>query len=114
MTATAQVISAHATEIASYKEINSQELINYAEQHKGELVKIRIRVFNIVSDQELQGYFSGTYDDDAVVDMRVPFSGIYEDAVLTVYGRVQGNDCFQNAYDATICQPLIVDAFYEE
>lgn len=110
-TATAQAISAHATEIAAYADIYWQELVNYADQHIGELVKIRIRVFNIISDRELQGYIAGTYEA-VYIQMREPFSGIYDNTALTVYGMVSGTQCGTNAYGGTICQPLIIDAFY--
>lgn len=112
-TATAEAKNARATVIASYKDINRQELINYADNHVGELVKIRISVFNIVTNQELQGYFAGTYDA-VYVQMSEPFSGIYENTNITVYGIVGGNQCGTNAFGGTICQPLIMLAFYEK
>ena len=112
-TATAKVISAHATEIAAYKDINRQELLNYADSHMGELVKIRIRVFNIVSSGELQGFFAGTYDA-VYVKMEEPFSGLYEDDSITVYGMVGGTQCGTNAFGGTVCQPVILFAFYEK
>jgi hypothetical protein len=112
-TATAQVKSAQATQIAQYKDIDWHELVSYANQHIGEKVKVRIRVFNIVSTTELQGYFAGTYEA-VYVKMLNPFSGLYEDNSITVYGTVGGDECFDNAYGAQICQPLLKDAFYEK
>uniref|UniRef100_A0A6H1ZE73 Uncharacterized protein n=1 Tax=viral metagenome TaxID=1070528 RepID=A0A6H1ZE73_9ZZZZ len=112
-TATALAISAHATEIAQYKDIYWKELVSYAEQHVGEKVKIRIRIFNIVSQRELQGYFAGTYEAVYVV-MNASFSGLYEDNSITVYGIVKGNYCFNNALGAQVCQPMLSEAFYEK
>lgn len=100
-----------ATKMAEYLDIYFQELVSYAEKHKGEKVKIHIRIFNIVGDRELQGYFGGTYDA-VYVQMKTSFSSIYENDSITVYGVVGGDYCFQNAYDATICQPIIEQAFY--
>ena len=68
-----------ANEFEDYTLLNPQELVSYADQHKGDLVKFSITVFNIVNDQELQGYFEGT-NDAVFVDMREPFSGIYKNA----------------------------------
>jgi hypothetical protein len=110
-TATAQAIAATATEIARYTSIKWQELVNYAEAHTGELVKVRGKVFNINGDQQLQMWIAGTTEAVYVV-MSEPFSGIYEDDVLLVYGKVAGENCGKNAYGAEVCQPLIIDAFY--
>jgi hypothetical protein len=100
-----------ATEIASYREIDGRELLSYADQHVGEHVKVKIEIFNIISNEQLQGYFIGTFDALFVVT-REPFSGIYEDDIITVYGTVSGTHCGTNAYGAEICQPLLEDAFY--
>jgi len=110
-TATAQVKAETATALAAYLPIDWRELKDYADQHIGELVKVKIRVFNIISSTQLQGYFSGSYDA-IVVEMRNPFSGIYENDTITVYGIVYGNQCGTNAFGAQICQPALIDAFY--
>jgi len=43
--------------------------------------------------------------------MRETFSGIYEDEWITVYGRVAGEHCGENAYGAEVCSRLLRDAF---
>jgi hypothetical protein len=110
--ATRQAATAtQSARMAAYQDIYWQELISYADQHIGEKIKVRIRVFNIVSTAELQGYIAGTYDAIYVV-MGKDFSGIYEDDSITVYGIVVGNYCFENTYGSQICQPQLNHAFY--
>jgi hypothetical protein len=75
-------------------------------------VKIKGRVFNIVGNDEFQMYYGWTFDAIYVVT-KASFSGLYEDDYVTIYGIVDGENCFQNAYNAEICQPLIIDAFFE-
>jgi hypothetical protein len=110
--ATQDAAYAHATELAQYQDIYYQELTNYADNHIGELVRINIRVFNINSNTELQGFFAGTYDA-VIVSFREPFSGIYENQSITVYGIVAGSICGTNAFGGTVCQPAIIDAFMD-
>jgi hypothetical protein len=98
-------------ESANYTLVNPQEIVSYADQHKGEFVEINITVFNIVNDQELQGDFVGT-SDAVLVDMSEPFSGLYKDTDITIDGTVGGNKCFTNAFNATICQPWITDGHF--
>ena len=111
LTGTAEDKAFQATRIAQYKYIDWRELKSYADNHKGEKVKISIRIFNIVSTSELQGYFAGTYEA-VYVSMGYPFSELYENDSITVYGTVGGNYCFTNALNANICQPILTDAFY--
>jgi len=103
--------SAKATEIASYETILYKELVTYPDSHIGELVKVEGRIFNINGNTELQLWLGWTYDAVYIV-MRDSFSGIYEDNWITVYGEVLGEECFNNAYGAEICQPVLFDAFY--
>lgn len=108
---TKQASVATATELARYLEIDWRELKTYPDNHIGELVKVRITIFNIITTTQLQGYFYGTYDA-IIIQMREPFSGIYEDDVIVVYGVVLGKQCGTNAFGAEVCQPALVDAFY--
>jgi hypothetical protein len=110
-TATKEAFQARQTVVAQYKELYWKELINYPDKHTGEKVIVRGLIFNIVGDSELQMYCAGTYEA-VYVKMSVPFSGLYKDNLITVYGTVNGTNCFTNTYNATICQPLIEDAFY--
>ncbi len=113
VTATADAKIKRATQIAPYGKIDYRELISYANKHIGEKVVIKGRVFNIVGDKEFQMYYGWTYDA-IYVKTRLPFSGLYEDDYITVYGTVGGEECFTNVYNAKICQPLIKDAFFEK
>ena len=112
-TASAQATAARATLIAQYSSIDYRELVNYADSHIGDKVQVRGRVFNINSDSELQMYFAGTYDALYVV-MASPFTGVYENDVITVYGTVLGENCGTNAFGGQICQPLLFDTFYSK
>lgn len=108
---TKEAVYATATEIASYKEIYWRELITYPDNHKGEKVIVRGRIFNVVENTTLQVYVAGTYEALYIVKEE-PFSDLYEDQSLTIYGRVSGQECFKNAYNAEVCQTKIVGDFY--
>ncbi len=108
-TATATLTSAQR--IPLYAQIDPRELTTYPNNHTGELIAVWGKVFNINGDQELQIWVAGGYDA-AYIQMAEPFSGLYEDDVISVYGTVAGENCGTNAYGAEVCQPLLIDAFY--
>jgi hypothetical protein len=110
-TATKAVQNAKATEIAQYEKIDIKELVTYADSHVGEKVWVDGRIFNINGNTELQIWLGWTYDAAYIV-MREPFSGLYEDNWITVYGEILGETCFENAYGADTCQPALYNAFY--
>ncbi len=124
-TATKMVVSARrtytavakagtATEIASYLNINAKELVTYPKNHKGERVKIRGRIFNINNNQEFQMWVGGGYGDPVYVYMLEPYSDLYEDNYVTVYGVVADETCGKNSFGGEVCQPLIMGTFYEK
>lgn len=110
-TATRVAENARATEVAQYTAIADKELATYPDAHVGEKVRVRGRIFNINNDRELQMWLGWSYDAVYVV-MRRPFSGIYEDEWITVYGTVRGEHCGTNAYGGQVCSPLLENAFY--
>jgi hypothetical protein len=110
-TSTAAAIAATKAFMAEYKTIDYRELVSYADAHIGEKVQIRGRVFNVVDNLTLQVYVAGTYEAVYIESSR-PFSGVYENTSLTIYGVVKGFKSFQNAMGATISQPYIGDAFF--
>ena len=112
-TATKEVLIAYATETSKKSNITRQELINYPNNHIGELVKLPwARVFNVkAEDKVLQVFYAGTTDAIYVV-FRDPFTKVYEDTSITIYGYISGEECFVNTYNATICQPKLEDAFF--
>ncbi|MGD0879585.1 MAG: hypothetical protein ABSA01_15755 [Anaerolineales bacterium] len=73
--------------MASYQAINPRELASYADQHIGDNVKVKVTIFNIVDDQDLQGVIYGRYDAVCIATS-VPFSRIYKGDVINVYGTV--------------------------
>jgi hypothetical protein len=111
MTATADAKAAQATDIAQYKPIYWKDLVTYPDAHAGELVSVRGRIFNVVSDQELQIWLAGTNEAVYVV-MASPYSDLYKDDVIAVYGMVEGKRCGSNAFGGQVCQPSLIDAFY--
>jgi hypothetical protein len=111
ITATAAEISRWATQIAPYVQIDIRELINYPDNHIGEKVVIKGRVFNIAGDRTFQMYYGWTYDA-IYVKTSSKLSQLYEDNYITVYGTIGGEECFSNAYGAQICQPLLENAFW--
>lgn len=108
---TQQALSALQAEIDQYKTIDPRELATYPDNHIGEMVKVKISIFNLTPPDQLQGWFIGT-SDALIVQMREPFSGIYKDDVITVYGIVIGKQCGTNAFGADICQPALMDGFF--
>lgn len=111
-TATKSAYFARATQNAQYGEIKVKELITYPDKHKGEKVKVWGRVFNIIGNDGLQMWLEWTYESVYVI-MANPFSDIYEDDQIIVYGTIQGEHCGTNVYGASICSPLINCDYYE-
>lgn len=110
-TATAQ--SAQKTLVAQYQPIARREIVTYADSYIGELVVIRGRVFNINGTQEVQIWIDDSFDAAYIV-MAQPFRDIYDNDFLIIYGEVYGEHCGTNSWGSTVCQPLIIDAFYEK
>ena len=108
---TKEAKGATATEVASYKEINWKELNNYPNNHIGEKVIIRGRVFNVVDDTSFQIFYAGTYEA-AYITMMDPYTGLYEDSSVVVYGIVMGQGCGTNAFGGQVCQTQIAGVFF--
>jgi len=102
---------------AEYETIPWRELVNYAERHAGEKVKVSGRIFNIVpgSDTQLQITIAGT-SESMFIEMKDSFSGLYENTNITVYGEIyeKGYYCFENSMGSQVCQPALVNAFYTQ
>jgi hypothetical protein len=109
-TSTAKARNATATEIASYEDIYWKDLATYPYDYLGQKVVVRGRIFNVLGNI-IQIYFAGTYEA-LYVTLQKNASGIYENDTVTVYGIVGGEECFENAYGAEICQPSLEDAWY--
>jgi len=109
-TKTADAKSARATQIASYTAVPWRDFITYPDKFTGNKIKINGQVFNVVGDSAVQMYV-GNYEA-IYVEMDKSFSDIYENSWIIVYGTGNGKKCFDNAYGAEICQPLLKKAFY--
>jgi hypothetical protein len=94
-----------------FKSINYKELRDYPDQHKGEQVKVQGRIMQIIGGIDMLVYFSGTYDLFYVV-YKTPYSGVYENNQITVYGTVAGNYCYDTAAGGQNCVPKINNAFF--
>ncbi len=106
--ATAAKAGELATEVAAYKTIDRRELVSYADKHIGEKVRVQGRVFNIIDDQTLQMYFAGTYEA-LYIKAADPFTKLYENDNITVYGVVDGYEVFENSLGNMISQPSLAD-----
>ncbi len=109
-TQTREAKAATADYLAQFVDIDYRELRDYPDQHEGEKVCVRGRVFNIAGSDTLQMYFAGTYDA-LYVEFEDDFTGIYENSTIRVCGIVYGEYSFQNALGATVSQPAIYLAF---
>jgi hypothetical protein len=110
LTSTADSIQSTKSFIASYKQINTRELIDYADNHIGEDVVIRGRVFNIINDGELQLWVGGNLDAAVYVQAAGSFENVYKDSFVTVYGTVSGYGEGTNAFGAKIKTPILGSA----
>jgi hypothetical protein len=107
----ATAVAAQATEMAAYQVIDLRELVSYSDNYRGQKVVVSGRVFNVVTNRQLQLFLDGTRDA-VMVNTIDPFSAIYKDDNITVYGTVKQKHCFENVLGGRTCQPLIGDAFF--
>jgi hypothetical protein len=99
--------------VFTFKQIDYRELTTYADRHIGEKVFVFGRVFNVIDGKTFQIWMGGSYDP-LVVKTSNPFSGIYKDSMVTVYGIVDGFASGSNAFGGAIKQPILRDAFFVE
>jgi hypothetical protein len=121
--ATALFINSQATEIAKYIIPETKRLITYPENFKDKFIRVKGRVFNINNGEGYQPWFDGRTQEfqlwldgssePAYIVMLDPFTGIFENDWVIVYGIGSGKKCVDNAAGEEICQPLIVGELYE-
>ena len=100
-----------ATALAAYKTIDMRDFLTYPDNHIGEKIVIRGRIFNI-NGKVVQIYVRSY--DAVYVEMETAVSGIYENDYITVYGIVYGSACFNNRLGNQVCQPGIFHAWYQK
>jgi len=112
--ATKTAIASTAQFFKEYKTIDYRELVGYAEDHIGDKVVVRGRVFNILRDG-FQVYFQGTYEAFVVVAGGQELGGkrLYDNDPVTVYGTVDGYFKGTNSYGGSIEQPQISADFVQ-
>lgn len=104
---------ATATYVAEFKEVPWRELSTYPDNFLGKMIIVRGRVFNVVSETEFQMYFAGTYEAVYVV-MDEPYSDIFKNDAVTIYGLGLGKMCGTNAFGGQICQPGVSGTWFEK
>jgi PBP1b-binding outer membrane lipoprotein LpoB len=109
--ATATSVQATNDYKASFKTIAWKELSTYPDNHSGEKIKIRGRVFQIIQASAMMLWYPGTYDAFNVV-FNKEFSGIYEDQTLTIYGTVVGEYCYDTRAGGSNCVPQIIGEWF--
>ena len=116
MTATArqEIANLNATEIAQYTSIDPNELITHPNNHIGESVIVRGRVFYVINNTDFQIWLDGVSYEPVHIAMVNPYSDIFENNFVTVYGIVAGEACGTNISGGNVCQPQIVGVFYEK
>jgi|GEM_PF-6535670 len=108
-TSTVEAIAATKEFIAGYKSISIDELATYANNHIGEQVYVRGRVFNIIDTQNLQVMVNGNPIYVQLADTKF-LNSIYKNDYVTVYGTVNGMIQGQNAFGGNISQAELSDA----
>ena len=110
VTGTADAHGATATFVASYKSININELVSYADKHVGENVIVTGQVFNIINSQTLQ-IMLPTYDAVYVeLDPSTTLDQVYKNDYVTIYGTVAGYAEGTNLFGAGLREPELTNA----
>lgn len=96
--------------MAQFEQVDWRDFNTYPDKYEGKTIKLTCRVFNVLSNEQFQCYYPGTYDAYFVVSLE-EFDDIYENSYLTIYGVGAGEHCGTNAYGGEICQPLVLATF---
>ncbi len=102
--------------VGDYKTINPGELESYADNHKGEKVKVVLTITHFATgteNKEFQGMIAGN-DAQIFVDLVNSASGIYVGDTITIYGVVYGNYSYVSIIGVSVSEPKIIDAFYKK
>lgn len=97
--------------MAKFKYVDWKDFDTYPDKYKGEFVKLTCRVFNVISNDQFQCWYPGTYEAFFVLSVE-EFDDIYEDNYLTVYGVGGGEHCGTNAFGGQVCSPIVVADFF--
>jgi len=97
--------------MTQFEQVDWRDFSTYPEKYEDEFIKLTCRVFNVISNEQFQCYYPGTYDAYFVVSLEA-FDDIYDNSYLTIYGVGAGEHCGTNAYGAEICQPLVFAEFF--
>lgn len=99
--------------IASFGSIAWKELKGYPDNHSGEKIKIKGKVFQIIDGIDMLLWYPGTYDA-FYVSFDDSYTGIYEDDTITIYGEVISSYCYDTQAGGTNCVPLIQGFWYQK
>ena len=109
---TATAVKATQLYAASFASIAWKELKGYPDNHKGQKIQIKGKVFQIIQAIDMLLFYPGTYDL-FYVTFNTTYSGIYEGEIITIYGRVLGTHCYDTMAGGTNCVPLIEGYMYQ-
>jgi hypothetical protein len=98
---------------ASYKSIDSRELVSYADNHIGETVQVSGKVFNIIDSENFQMWI-GKKNDAVYVQLDSPMSGVYEDDTVTVMATIGGFATGTNSFGGEVKQPMLIYAYLKK
>ena len=98
--------------VESFGTIAWKELNAYTDNHKGEKIKIKGKVFQIIQGIDMLLWYTGTYDA-FYVSFLDPYTGIYEDDTITIYGEVLGMYCYDTQAGGSNCVPEIIGYSYQ-
>jgi hypothetical protein len=107
-TATMDARTTTAVFKARYLTIPRGELINYADRHVGEDIKVQGRVMNIIDDKTIQIYLEGSWD--TVLISSVDPVNVYKNDWITAYGTIYGFYSGKNGMGVEMKWPLLTAA----
>jgi len=103
---TATVVQATKQYISEFGTIAWKELKNYPDNHSGEKIKIKGKLFQVINSIDMMLWYPGTYDAFNVT-FDEEYSGVYDDQTITIYGVVIGEYCYRTQSGGSNCVPQI-------
>lgn len=110
---TATAVQATKQYIAGFSTIAWKELKGYPDNHSGEKIKIKGELFQIIGGIDMLLWYPGTYDAFYVSFLK-PYTGVYEDDILTIFGNVIGEFCYDTRSGGSNCVPKIQGYWFQK
>ena len=109
---TATAVQATKEYVAEFMPISWNEINNYSDNHSGEKIKIKGRLFQVIKSIDMLLWYPGTFDAFYVA-FNNGYSGVHEDQIITIYGTVQGMYCYSTQSGGSNCVPKINGEWFE-